>query len=165
MTDVNALLLGSNGSPVLKFPQGSAPIAYKGTIVASQARQATDIKGTPKTFDSGDPMLEVVVTLNTDLRDNGPEDDGQRRLIAGFEMQKAIGQAMRDADVKELENGGLLAVEYYADQASDKPGYNPRKLYRAEYRPPTSTAGVNSLLGAAAEVPAQPAAQPASGLL
>lgn len=167
MSDVSSVLLGTNNSPVLKFPQGSAPITHKGSIIASQVRQATDINQVPKTFDDGSPKLEVVITLATDLRDPGiEEDNGHRRLIAGFEMQKAIGQAMREAGCKTLDNGGELAVQYTGDRAPERNGFSPTKLFRAQYRPPAAGAGVNDLLGgSSADIGApssspQPQAQP-----
>jgi hypothetical protein len=169
--------MGGNGPQVVKFPQGRQPVVAKGTVSSTAVRQAQDIHQKPKFFESGDPMMDVVIildncTITPTLEENeykGTDgDDGRRRLIAGFEMQKAIGQAIRDAGGKGIENGATLAVQYYGDGTSKGVGFNPPKLFRAEYRPPVAGAGVNdSLLGASSsgDTPngsAQPAPQPQS---
>lgn len=155
-TDANDVLMGSGGPQVVKFPQGKQPITAKGTVSSTSTRQATDIKQQPKFFESGDPMLDVIIvldncevipTLDENAYKGDDADDGRRRLIAGFEMQKAIGQAIRDGGAKGIENGGTLAVQYYGDGTAKGVGFNPPKLFRAEYRPPAAGAGVNGLLG------------------
>lgn len=181
--NANDVLMGGGGPQVVKFPQGRQPVTAKGTVSSTDIRQATDIKQQPKFFKSGDPMMDVIIvldhceitpTLDENAYKGDDADDGRRRLIAGFEMQKAIGQAIRTAGAKGIENGAMLAVQYYDDGEQKEAGFNRPKLFKAEYRPPVAGAGVNdSLLGATSsnggEQPApaaqQQAPQEASSLL
>lgn len=157
---VNDVLMGTSGPQVVKFPQGKQPVTAKGIVSSTAVRQATDMKTKePKFFESGQPMNDVVIVLdNCTIVPTLPEnefkgtdtDDGRRRLIASFEMQKAIGQAIRDAGAKGIENGSELAVQYFADGPAKGAGLNPPKLFKAQYRAPVAGAGVNDLLGDAA---------------
>lgn len=63
-------------------------------------------------------------------------DGAVRRLFARKQMLGAIGQAVADADVDEIESGGRLAVEYVADKHTG--GASPMKVYEAAYAPPAS---------------------------
>lgn len=184
MSNADDVLLGNDSSPVVKFPVDSPGTVAKGIVRNKQVRQARDINGTPKTFDDGSPMNDVVITIQTDDRDPSIEDDdGTRRLIAGYEMQRAIGQAMRDAGVKSLDEGGMLAVQHTHNEPPTKNGFSPRKKFRAQFQPPAAGGAANDLLagaaGSSATAPDQqpapvqppqqsqstPAAQPAGSLL
>lgn len=150
-TDPNDFLM-AGGVPACKFP--TIGTTAKGTIVASQVTQQTDIKGTPKTFDDGNPMQQVVITLQTDLRDPAINDDqGLRKLYVKGQMQAAIRDALRAAGAR-LEAGGILAVQYESDKPAEKVGFNATKIYRAQYVAPSATAA-NDLLGVSAGVPAE----------
>lgn len=146
--NVNDFLLGGGGAPSAKFPTVGTTV--KGTVVSNDVTQQTDFTtGEPKKWKDGSPMMQVVVTLQTDERDPAIDnDDGQRRIYVRGQMTNAVRDALRDAKCK-LAVGGTLAVQYVADKASDKPGLNPAKQYRAQYQPPSSDAA-NNLLGAPA---------------
>jgi hypothetical protein len=153
--DANDLLL-SGGVPAAKFE--TIGTVVKGVIVAADVTQQTDIStGQPKNWPDGNPMMQVVVTLQTDQRDaNVDDDDGTRRLFVRGQMQAAVRDALRKAGAK-LEVGGTLAVQYEADEPAKQRGFNPKKLYRAEYAAPLpGTEAANGLLGGAvaANVPA-----------
>lgn len=162
-TNADDVLLGTTGAPVVKFPQENPGTIAKGTVLSKDVRQARDMDNKIKTFDDGSPKLEVIIVLQTDERDSSIEnDDGKRRLIAGFEMQKAIGDAMRDADVRTLEKGGLLAVQHTHNEPPTKNGYSPTKKFRAQYQPPDPGGAANDLLTGASDAPAEtPATSPA----
>lgn len=181
-TDANDILMGSGGPQVVKFPQGRQPVTAKGTVSSTSTRQATTPKNELKFFESGDPMMDVIIILDNceitpaldeNVYKGDDADDGRRRLIAGFEMQKAIGQAIRTAGSKGIENGATLAVQYYDNGTAKNAAFSPPKLFRAEYKAPVAGAGVNdSLLGAsdingaqAAPAVAQPQPEPAGSLL
>lgn len=150
--NVNDFLL-SGGLPAAKFPTIGAIV--KGTITASEVTQQTDYAtGTPKFYDDGKPMQQVVITLRTDERDPSIDgDEGLRKLYVRGQMTAAVREALRTAKAK-LEIGGTLAVQYTEDKPSEKRGFNPMKVYTAQYKPPTSDAA-NDLLGATE--PAAPA--------
>lgn len=141
-TDPNSFLLGGGGKTA-KFENPGDTI--KGTIAAPpELRQQTDIgTGAPATWDNGDPKMQLVVQLQTDLRDDA-EDDGIRNLYVsgGFKrasLQKAVADAVRTAKAKGLEVGGTLAVRFTGEEPPSKKGFSPAKLYAAQYQPPTST--------------------------
>ena len=92
-----------------------------------------------KTWDDGSPMLQLVVTLQTDERDAGIEDDdGRRRCYLKFNMKKSVADAVRKAGCKALELGGRLTITYTHDGEPTKRGFNPPKFYEAEYIPPAA---------------------------
>lgn len=143
--EANSLLSG--GAPVAKFPEIGTVV--RGTVIDATTSQQTDIEQRPRYFDNGDPMMQVVVTLQTDERDpNISEDDGSRRLFIKGQMLNAVRTALRNAGAK-LEAGGRLAVQYTGD-GTPKPGRTAPKLFTAQYQPPKpGTAAANDLLGAA----------------
>ena len=156
-TDVNNFLL-AGGVPSAKFP--TIGTVVKGSIVASEVNQQTDFtSNTPKFYDDGKPMMQAVITLQTDERDPDiNDDDGLRKLYVRGQMLAAVREAIKAAKA-ELEIGGILAVQYASDKASEKRGFNPAKQYVAQYQPPaTGTAATNDLLGSTAPAPQQPAA-------
>lgn len=144
--DVNDFLL-SGGVPSAKFPTIGTTV--KGTVVSSTVAQQTDYtSGKPKFYDDGNPMMQVVVTLQTAERDPAVEnDDGLRKVYVRGQMTKAVSDALRTAGAK-LANGGTLAVQYTGDKPAEKAGLNPAKQYRAQYQPPTGgNDAANDLLG------------------
>ena len=65
MTTVEAFL-NSSGSPSAKFP--TIGVTVKGTILDTEVMQQTDFQtGQPKTCDNGEPMMQLVVTLETEV--------------------------------------------------------------------------------------------------
>lgn len=158
-TDPNDFLLGGGGAPGFKFPEIGT--VAKGTVVSFEAQQQTDFAtGEPKTYRDGNPMMQVVVTMQTDERDPDVEDDdGKRRLFIRGQMRQAVGEAIRAAGAKGLAQGGVLAVQYVADKPSETRGFNPAKQYRAQYQPPSAAQANNALLG---ESQQQPTGEPVS---
>lgn len=137
--DPDTVLSPSSGAPALKFPEIGT--VQRGTIVAKEARQQTDYTtGDAKFWPNGDPMLEVVVTLDVD----GEEG----RLFARGQMLNAIRAAIRDAGATTLERGGTLAVKFDREEPNKNPRFNPVKIYTAQYRPPAAKAA-DDLLAAA----------------
>jgi hypothetical protein len=157
--EVNNFLTGG-GDPTAKFRQiGDKCI---GRVVDSDMTQQTTLKGEPRFFNDGKPMMQAVLTLDTEQRDPEiPDDDGKRRLFVKGAMAKAVREAIRASGANEFEHGGMLAVEYIGDGVSQGTGFDPPKLFRAQYRPPA--VGANDLLGAAAgngTAPASPTPAP-----
>src|SRR4051794_6202440 len=70
-----------------------------GTVAEEpEVRQQTDLTtGTLKVWDDGRPMLQLVVTLQTEQRD-GADDDGLRRVyVKGKSLTDAVRDAVRKA--------------------------------------------------------------------
>lgn len=138
--DPNAFLMGGGGRSATFKNIGDV---VEGTIAAPPTlRQQTDIdSGKPKTWDNGDPVMQLVVQLQTNERED-PDDDGLRNLYVsgGFKrasLQKAVADAIRTAKASGLAVGGRLAVKFTGEEPPQKKGMNPAKLYAAKYTPPS----------------------------
>lgn len=155
-SDPNDFLL-SGGVPSAKFPEIGTVV--KGTVLSAEVNQQRDFdSGEPKTYDDGNPMMQMVVTLATDERDPDVDgDDGTRKLYVKGAMLAAVRTALRAASAR-IEPGGTLVVKYVADGTPSKKGLNPPKQYEAAYKPGTGTA-VDALL---ADGDAEPAGVGAS---
>lgn len=170
-------LLGS-GNKSASFPTIGASVT--GTIAATpQVRQQTDMSGNPLHWDNGDPRLQLVVALQTELRDDA-DDDGIRNLyVKGSKdpksqsMHAAVAAAVQRSGAKGLELGGTLTVTYVADGVASTRGFNAPKKYEARYERPDASAASGDFLGTAgqqsseapaqqqgSEAPAQQATQP-----
>jgi hypothetical protein len=100
--------------------------------------QQTDIKGDLKTWDDGNPMMQLVVTLQTELRDPSVEnDDGRRRLYVKGALRSAIGDAVRKAGTKGIDEGGDLTVVYTHDEPPKNPRMSPARQFSSTYDPPS----------------------------
>lgn len=113
----------------------------KGRIRTYEKTQQRDMEtGTPETWDDGSPKWQIVLTLETDERD--PEidgDDGVRRLFAKAQMLSAIRDAIRKSGHRGDVTGGMLAVKYHEDGQAKTRGFNPPKIYKAQFTPPIPT--------------------------
>lgn len=124
--------------------------------------------GEKKFWPSGDPMMQIVVTIQTDHRDPDDEDDeGLRLLHITPRIQPAVREAVKTAGAKGLAIGGLIAVQWSGGTGHGK---GNARQYTAAYQPPqvggnllgtgTPAAVQPTLTGAAPAVtaPATPAA-------
>lgn len=130
--------LMSAGVPSAKFPEIGSGVV--GQILSYEKSQQRDIGGTPKTWDSGEPMWQIVFTLQTE--ENDPEiegDDGVRKLYAAAKMLNAIREAVRKAGHQGDLVGGKLGVKFVAEEKPPKPGYNAPKVYAAKFKAPDQT--------------------------
>jgi hypothetical protein len=130
---------------VRDFFEGPAPAAkfelakdsISGMITGMVIRQQTNPDtGDPLFFKSGDPRMQVVITLQTE---ETAEDDGLRSLYVRGEMRKAIVGACLASGVKSPQIGGFLKVTYTGDGEPARKGLNGPKLYDAEYQQPGTT--------------------------
>lgn len=120
---------------------GTAPITVSGTItrVGEPVQQRDLVSGTPKTWDNGDPMMQLPVDVQTTLRESD-EDDGVRTLYIKGQMRAAIRDALRAAGSDGLRVGGTLSVTYTGDAKPSAPGLNGAKQYAATYSQPAAGA-------------------------
>lgn len=148
--DANDFLMGGGGRSA-KFETIGDKIT--GTVISAQKSQQTDLtSGQPKTWPDGNPMMQLVVTVQTDERDtDDPTDDGLRKLyLRGAKPQTsrgAVRDAMRSAGVSGLEEGGKLSVAYTGDGEPTQRGFNPPKQYAAKYEPPSGGVNVDDIFG------------------
>lgn len=129
-TDPNQLL-GGGGAPGVKFPEIGTTV--RGIVRSARTTQQTDLSGVPKTWDDGNPMEQVEITLLTDDRDpENPADEGVRRLFVKGQMLGAINDAKGNADI--TTPGAEITVTYVGDKASSKKGFHAAKQYSATYK-------------------------------
>lgn len=138
-TPVNAAqsFLMGNGQPTAKFD--SVGVAIGGPITEEptigQVRDFTT--GELKVWSDGSPQRQMVVTVQTELRDPEISDDsGKRRLYVKAKLREAVAAAVRAAGANGLEVGGVLTVTYTGDGVSSGRGMNPPKLFTATYTKP-----------------------------
>ncbi|WP_172384771.1 hypothetical protein [Streptomyces sp. MNP-20] len=151
--DANSFLMGGGGAPTAKFPTPGTTVG--GRITAPpKVEQQRDIKtGEAKVWSNGDPMMQLVVTVDTGQRDPSTEDDdGKRRIFVKGQMKNAVADAVRSSGAKGLEVGGHLAVTYTHDGEVTQRGFSAPKQYTAQYIPAAQAA-----LNATAPAPAAPA--------
>lgn len=160
-------------TPSKFFSFGKVPgTTCAGTITEiSDQKQATKYNRDPRApkeldfWKSGDPVMEVWITVQTNERDPmDPEDTGSRTVVVTVN-QKPGGQLAAIMDACEAVGaetplpGGFLALSFIGyDPNSDNPD-NPRKLYQAKYQAPAPGGGAFTPAPQAAPVQQAPAAQ------
>lgn len=128
-----------------------------GEIVSAEQIQQTAFDSGEKLFwDNGDPRMMTKVVLQTDLRDNGDDDDGLRTLYLkggnfdpkegkGLSGEKALVEAVKAAGAKSIDPGGKLTVLISGLGKPKTRGYQPPKLWTMKYEPPTESISVEDL--------------------
>lgn len=154
--DANDVLMGGGGPPAWKFDDpGTTRI---GTICSyPKTRQERDYDpnnpggGEPKFFPSGDPIMGIIIEVQTDERTSG-EDDGKRTFYAeGRYVKEALREAVKSSGAAKLEVGARLQVTFtHREDPMDK---RSRKYWAIQYTPAAQTV----LEQPAAPAPAPPA--------
>lgn len=151
--DINSFLF-STGSA---FSFENVGDIVEGEILNAEMRQQTDVQtGEPLTFADGKPRMQLVITLQTKLRDKGDDDDGVRQIYAkggnfevasgsGTSMRNAIADAVKEAGAKSLDEGGKLAVSFTGLGKAKSRGFSQPKLYTAAYQAPKASVSAESL--------------------
>lgn len=113
----------------------------KGTVVRAEKRQQTDPDGNPRTFKSGDPMTQLVVTVD---QDNG---DGETAVyFKGGKFDVVDGKGLSGLDAlraavgdQEFRPGGQIAVQYSGNGKKTNPAFSAPKLWTVQYKAPAIT--------------------------
>jgi len=153
-----AFLMGGGGGPPSIFNKADGIGTIRRITIESweyRAQRDDDGKGNYKikTWDStGEPMMELVVTGQTDLRDpSNEDDDGKRRVFIKGDMKKAVGAAVAAAECDFIGRGGVLTVARI-DKLPDEGKKSGAWIHQARYVPPAA-----SFLTASAPVTGTPA--------
>lgn len=145
-----------NGSGAKAFPFEELGDTVAGTITKLDLQQQTDITTkAPKFFDSGAPMMVLIITLQTQLQDD-EEDEGLRSFWArggkytpakgsGTSSLTALKDALRLAKVKDPEIGAQLTVTYSGIGVAATKGFSAPKLYTCKYVPATQAISMDDL--------------------
>lgn len=110
--DANDLLM-SGGIKSISWKDNPVGYTAVGTITdPPKAEQMKKYQSEELDFwPSGDPKMQIIVTIQTDLRDPAdPHDDGRRRLHIPPRMMTPVREAVRRAGAPGLEVGGRIAV-------------------------------------------------------
>ncbi|MEE1818004.1 hypothetical protein PUR59_23655 [Streptomyces sp. SP18ES09] len=127
-------LMGGGGAPTAKFPAPGTVVSGRITEKPTVEQQRDIQSGEQKFWPDGNPMMQLVVTIQTEERDPTiDEDDGRRRLFVKGVMKNAVADAVRMAGARGLEVGGTLAVTYTHDGQAKQRGFSPPKQYTATY--------------------------------
>lgn len=128
----------AGGAPAAKFVTPGDKCV--GVITSYRLQQQTEfsankaVKGKPKVYDDGNPVMEVVFILQTDERDTEVEfDDGRRTIYARGRMLGAIKQAFRAAGVSGNYQGGKLGVVFTGLGEPPSSSASAPKLFNAKY--------------------------------
>ena len=133
-----SFLLGS-GAKSAKFPTVGTVVGGVVTDEPTLQQQKDITTGAPKLWDDGNAMMQLVVKVQTDEREDN-EDDGIRAIYIKGQMRTAVGDAVKKAGAKSLAVGGTLKVAYTGDGEPSKKGFTAPKIYAAEYAAPKNTA-------------------------
>lgn len=149
MTDPNAFLMsGGASAPSASFLKIGD--RHEGEIIepAPRITQQRDFESRAlKFWDDGSPMMQLVVTLQTD--ENDPEiedDDGKRSLYLKYMLRDAVANAVKETGAKGLELGGWLSVAYVSQDKPKRRGAQGAKQFEAVYEPPDPNAAATEFL-------------------
>lgn len=154
-------LLGGGVTPSASF-KGQFPIRWEGVVEDVTKNPAYEYdpskpnnRGAQKFWPDGNPVENLWITLQTEVRDPNVQNDTGRRVLVLDSKNKltAVQDAVRDSGAP-FAKGGRLVIEWYGnDTANAKNPDNPPKLYRAQYTGPT----FDGALGSAGQAPQQQA--------
>lgn len=132
-TDPNAFLMGG-GARSASFKAIGDQV--QGTILSCVTRQQTEPGGKLKTYDDGNPMMQLVVTLLTNEQDD-EDDDGLRAIYVKGQLRAALRAAILKAGEHGIAEGGELVVRFSSELPPQTKGFSAAKQYRVGYRPPS----------------------------
>jgi hypothetical protein len=161
LTPEQQFLLGGGGAPSAFTADDAVGTTRGGTIVDPPTlQQQTDFdSGEPLCWDDGKPRMQLVVTVQTDLRDPSREDDdGRRRFYVKGDLQYAVRDALKAAGAPGLEMGGSLYVTRTGRGEPKKRGAKGAWLHSARYVPAATNFMADSTPAAPAAAPQTPAA-------
>lgn len=165
--DANRVLMGGSSAAAWKFAEPGT--THTGTIAEPPtARQEREyVKddpggGKPKTFPSGDPIMGILVELQTEERDAAsPDDDGRRTFYCeGRYLRDSVRGAVRAAGADGLAVGGVLTVTF--TRREDPADKRSRKHWDVTYVPPGNAALMGTPAAPSPAATSSPAAAPAA---
>ena len=160
MTFVNPLDELSSSTGKAFFNRDSqVGASVTGTILSADPRQVTDFQtGKPKTWDDGKPQQQVVISIQTDLRDDA-DDEGERSLYVKTwgSQWRALQDAVRTLGVSKLSEAlapGNVITQTFTGTKRSGNGFD-EKLYSFALK-----RGASPALDTVAAAPSDPWNQP-----
>lgn len=130
-------LLSYETIPSLSFKDAPIGYTYQGTIIGRpQLVQSRDYEtGNPKTWEDGNPVMSVVITLMV---------DGEKRTLWAQRPSArfvALVEAQKEAGAGPMQEGGTLYIKFIGERPNRRgnPKLKPAKQYAAKYVPPLAT--------------------------
>lgn len=133
--------LSGGGAPSVSFK--NIGDVLEGTVVAKDVVHKTKFGTTEKEYyKDGNPIWQLVVTLQTNLRDPDRDgDDGKRRIFAPPQMKVEISKAVKAAGLKTLPLGTHLRIRFEREVPnSGSGGGSPKKEYSVVVTSPADVA-------------------------
>jgi len=128
-----------------------------GTVISAGREQQRDFDtGAFLEWDNGDPRMESVVVLQTDLRDPSRENDDGRRALhlrgGNYEVAEGSGQAGEKALLEAINKTGIrvdagvkLTAAITGMAKATGRGRNPAKLWSFKLEPaPAAPSGIGA---------------------
>ncbi len=128
-------LLFSSGPKAFSF-DGPIGTKVEGTIVKKDVAQRRDMDSNELLFYlDGNPKNQVVLTLQTSLRDPSIQgDDGLRRWFLSDEAKKQLAKAVRAAGGTSLQVGAHVSGEFIREEKVGNSKFKT-KFYKVDYTP------------------------------
>lgn len=157
----------SGGLTAAKWPV--IGFIVEGTVKAAKMQQQRDFDSGEMLFwNDGSPRMQLVVDLQseatgktwTGLRNVEkavPNDTGMRALYVKGNLQRALSQALRDAQAP-FENGAHLRIERIADVPNKDPKKQDALDFKVTYTPAAQNSAPADQFLAVPEAPQAPAA-------
>ena len=128
--------LASRGVQSSKFEthgESHTGVLVEGDVIPQTDPNTNEVKYKK---DGVTPIMQLVVTWDTEERDaKTPNDSGRRKLYCSWRLEAEIKRAVRATGAEGLETGGTLTVTYIREEkVPNQPG--KAKIYEASYIPP-----------------------------
>lgn len=126
------------------FPFDAVGDRVSGVVIELPVKeQQRDMQTNELAFwDDGQPKWMYRIQIQTELRDENDQfDDGIRTLYLSWKRHDAVRSAIRAAGCRNIEIGGMLALQFLEFGAVTKKGFSPPKIgWKAWYKPPVQAA-------------------------
>ncbi|WP_217182676.1 hypothetical protein [Streptomyces sp. AC495_CC817] len=145
----------AGGGKTAKFERPGQ--TWSGVVTKAEPRQATNFDtGKPDFWEDGQPKMQAVVSIQTDLRED-ETDDGVRAIYIKMwgDQKKAFRLAAQQAGGAP-QPGDTFTATYYADGEKPQRGFAP-KLFRYEIKKASALDAALGVHAPAASAPTQAA--------
>jgi hypothetical protein len=127
-----------NGKPVGSVQGGTIcqmPYKQQRTEMVTNKPGEKGKVGKPRFFENGDPMMQLVVPVQTDERDPSMvADDGVRAIYIAYPNDANLRTAMLEVGARKLEIGGVLLQRWVSGAGNAGDG----RVYEFKYTPPAN---------------------------
>lgn len=122
-----------------------------GTVIDAEVRQSRDFDDNKLEFwDDNSPRLQLVVNIQTELRDapgeDGEEDTGVRSIYIKWwgVQRRALLTAIKKAGINDLTEGDTFTASFVGEEPGQDRKKSPTKLYEFEVKAAGPVAKANA---------------------